>query len=129
VRTHPRVKDIHQIKHRLLQQQYERQKCNIRSAATSFDKTIFRELGTERIDCSLAGSGYLLGVAANDQNPGLIITRRKEMTSTSGRSAQSRRGLAAKRPAVFSALTTNRFQFLRRKGWKILLFERLALFL
>jgi hypothetical protein len=129
VRTRPRAKDIHQIGHCLLQQQYERKKCNIRSAATSFDKTIFRELGTERIDCSPAGSGYLLDIAANDQNLGLIITHRKEITSTSGRSAQSRRGVAAKRPAVFSALTTNRFQFFRRKGWKILLFERLALFL
>jgi hypothetical protein len=75
----------------LPQRQYERQKCNIRSAATSFDKTIFREPRIKRIDCSLAVSGYLLDMAANDQNLGLVITDRREKASMSGRSAQSRR--------------------------------------
>jgi hypothetical protein len=37
--------------------------------------------------------------------------------------------ITANRPAAFATLANNSFQFPGQKGWEILLFERLALFL
>jgi hypothetical protein len=102
-------------------------KGNIRSAATSFDKTIFRELRFERIDCSLTIRGRLRNnTAAGDEVTVLVGTDRKGNASMGGRSGKVER---SNRPAAFATLTNNSFQFPRQKGWKILLFERLALFL
>jgi hypothetical protein len=64
-------------------------KCNIRSVATSFDKTIFRELRFERIDCSLTIGGRLLNnTAAGDEVTVLVGTDRKDNASTGGRSGR-----------------------------------------
>jgi hypothetical protein len=56
------------------------------------------------------------------------------MASTGATSARTQSryfgtAIAANRPAAFRSTATNGFQFWREKGWKILLFERLALFL
>jgi hypothetical protein len=59
----------------------------------------------------------------------MFLTDHKEKAPMSRLSAQSRRSRAANRPAAFAPLAIDSFQFPRQKGWKILLFERLALFL
>jgi hypothetical protein len=68
----------------------------------------------------------MFDVAAGDDLTGLVAAYRKDRLRWAGKVERS---IAANRPAAFAARATNSFQFPRQKGWKILLFERLALFL
>jgi hypothetical protein len=58
----------------------------------------------------------------------LVVTNRKGQLQCVGKAVRSK-DIAAKRSAAFAFSAIDSFQFSRQKGWKILLFERLALFL
>jgi hypothetical protein len=71
------------------------------------------------LDTAAAGRGVIV----------LVDTDLKGNASMRSRSGKVEKSITANRPAAFATLANNSFQFPPQKGWKILLFERLALFL
>ena len=68
-------------------------------------------------------------MAADDEFTGLVITNRNASFNAPAKRGKVEGSFAAKRSAAFAPSAITVFQFPRQKGWKILLFERLALFL
>jgi hypothetical protein len=68
-------------------------------------------------------------ISGDERAGGATIMARKRASSVHTQSRHTGTTIATNRPAAFPSAATNGFQFRREKGWKILLFERLALFL
>jgi hypothetical protein len=90
---------------------------------------IFRDLGFKRTDRSLGFREMPLGRTSKTTNMPAASSRSHAGNFGHTKSRYVGTAIAANRAAAFASAATNGFQFRRQKGWKILLFERLALFL
>src|ERR1700690_1496788 len=83
-------------------------KCKIRSAATAFDKTIFREICFERIDCSVPIRRRLLHRAAGGGFTELVATNRNRTALMLRPSRRGRRELRGEKICRLCALCDHR---------------------